>query len=164
MGKLIKSVLIIFCSVIFVIILGAIALLMWIDPNNLKNPVEKAIYKATGQNVTIQGAMNWTFFPQLSLEINDIVLKNPPSFSEHSILRLDQADIGIHILPLFKGQIRTEQIKIVGLNILAETLKNGQNNWNTLLTTLSETASVHQETVQSSNNKKKTGNLNAAYQ
>ena len=133
MGKLIKSILIIFCSVIFVVILGAIALLMWIDPNNLKNPIENGIQQATGKKVTIDGDINWTFFPQLTLEVNDVTLDNPVGFSEQPMAKLDQVNVGINISPLLKGQIETTRIKIIGLKLYAETLKNGQSNCFTLI-------------------------------
>lgn len=133
MGKLIKSILLVFCSIIFVVILGAIALLLWIDPNNLKSPIEKAVYQTTGKKISIEGDINWTFFPALTLEVNNIQLANPPGFSEQPMAKLEQADIGIQVLPLLKGQIETKHVKIIGLNLYAETLKNGQSNWNDAL-------------------------------
>jgi AsmA protein len=154
MGKLIRNIVVTFCAMIFVIILGAIALLMWVDPNGLKSPVEKALHQVSGQDLTIQGDINWTFFPLLSLEVNDVVLQNPTGFSQHAMLQLDQAKIGIRIPPLLAGKIHTNQIKLVGLNIFAETLKDGKNNWDKLLT-LPKHITPSTEVVQAKSNHKK---------
>ncbi len=55
--------------------LSLIAIITLVDPNQFKIVAQKRISEATGQMLTINGALSWHITPSLSLEAHDISLE-----------------------------------------------------------------------------------------
>ncbi|HEV2524081.1 MAG TPA: AsmA family protein [Gammaproteobacteria bacterium] len=61
--------------------LSLIGIITLVDPNQFKNVVQKRISEATGQMLTINGALSWHITPTLSLEAHDLSLETSSTYS-----------------------------------------------------------------------------------
>ena len=139
MGKFIKIFLISLCSLILIIALGAIAVLTFIDPNNFKDEISAAVAKRTGRDLTIQGNIEWSFFPYLGLQLYSLQLSNAPGFDDKPFAELDEADISVKLLPLITGHVETGKLALHGLNVNLSKNANGKNNWDDMVNKLEGT-------------------------
>lgn len=62
--------------------LSLIGIITLVDPNQFKNVVQKQIFEATGQMLTINDTLSWRITPTtLSLEARDLSLETPSTYS-----------------------------------------------------------------------------------
>ena len=137
MYKFIKIALFALSSLILLIIIGATALLIFIDPNDYKEDINKQVYLKTGCQLTIAGDINWSFFPSLGLQLRDVTVNNPPGFNTKPFAHLGMVDIRVRLLPLLSNEIKTNSLVLQDLNVnLIENTK-GEGNWDSFVAYLS---------------------------
>ncbi len=124
MGKVTKFFLYVLCSILLLVSLGAISLLLLFNPNDYKEEICKTFYNKTGSSLKINGDIAWSFFPLLSLQINDVVISNPPSYpSTKPLAKLGKIDFSIKFLPLLQHHLETKNIKLndIEVNLIQKT-------------------------------------------
>ena len=126
MGKLIKIVLGLVLACIILIAAGGALLSTFIDPNDYKSEIEQAALEQGGIELKIGGDIGWSFFPRLSLAVNNIDARFP---QQASLAHLEQAQISVRILELFSGNVQMNSIIIQGLKLNLTKTKTGKVNW-----------------------------------
>uniref|UniRef100_UPI00356A0CFD AsmA family protein n=1 Tax=Neptunomonas sp. TaxID=1971898 RepID=UPI00356A0CFD len=126
MGKLIKIVLGLLLACIILIAAGGALLSAFIDPNDYKPEIEQAALDQGGIELKIGGDINWSFFPRLSLAVNNIDVRYP---QQASLARLEQAQISVRIPELLSGNVQMNSIIIEGLNLNLTKTSTGEVNW-----------------------------------
>ncbi len=99
--------------------LSFIGIITLVDPNRFKHVVQKQIFEATGQNLTINGTLSWHIMPILSLEAHDLSLKlaTEPRSTQVSLsaLTLKKIRFTPKLWSLLSGQPLVD-IQLDGLN------------------------------------------------
>ena len=134
MSKIVKFSLYLICCFLLVITLGAITMLLIFDPNHYKQEISQKFYSMTGCQLEINGEISWTFFPTLSLEIHQAVIKNPPTYPiDKPLASIGTIALSIKLMPLFNKHVETKNIKVrdVSINIINKSAK--QQNITTLM-------------------------------
>ncbi|MGB5444205.1 MAG: AsmA family protein, partial [Psychromonas sp.] len=123
-----KLLLKLFAGLAVVLILAAVALMMKIDPNDYKQQIQTQVKNTINRDLSINGDISWAFYPKLAFSSGEIELHNPNGFNRKNLLKIDQAMVGINLLPLLKGQIQIGELTLNGLVFNMITNKDGSSN------------------------------------
>ena len=107
------------------VLLAAIAVVLFVDVNSYKPRVEAAASNASGMTVTIEGKMGVSFGPGLRVALEDVRVQNRGT----DLAFMKEADLGIQLLPLLQQQIRYGSIKTKGARIYIERSRDGVFNY-----------------------------------
>jgi AsmA protein len=117
-----------FAGLVVVLIVAVVLLITTIDPNDYKEQIQTQVKKSINRDLAINGDISWAFYPQLGFSSGQIELRNLDGFNRQNLLKIDQANLGLDILPLLKGQIKMGEITVNGLVVNLITNKNGSSN------------------------------------
>lgn len=115
MKKLFKILAVFLASVVLLVLVGIIALLVLVDPNDYKPQLQTL---AAQQNVelNIEGDLGWSFYPQLGITAGKFSVK-PAIKTITKPLQFDGLTISVKLLPLLQRQIIVDHIAIRGEEI-----------------------------------------------
>jgi AsmA protein len=112
-------------------VLGAIALWLFVDPNRYRADIEKAARQHTARTLVIRGPLQLKLFPWLALSVRDLELSNPPGYGSQPFLTVQNASIGVKLLPLLGKRVEVSRVALDGVNI--NLVSRGEdNNWKDL--------------------------------
>jgi len=117
-----------FAGLVVVLIVAVVLLITTIDPNDYKQQIQIQVKKSINRDLAINGDISWAFYPQLGVSSGEIELRNLDGFNRKNLLKIDQAAVGIDILPLLKGQIKIGEVTVDGLVLNLITNKDGSSN------------------------------------
>jgi AsmA protein len=98
-------------------IVGLAGLLLFVDPNRYRGEIEQAAREHTGRVLAIHGKLQLEVFPRLALSVHDVVLSNPPQFGAQPFLTVQNASIGVKLLPLLARRMEVSRIQLEGVNV-----------------------------------------------
>ena len=109
-------------------IVGLVGLLLFVDPNRYRGEIEQAVREHTGRVLAIHGKLQLKIFPPLALSVHDVALSNPPQFGAQPFLTVQNASIGVKLLPLLAKRLEVSRIHLDGVNV--NLISRGEeNNW-----------------------------------
>ena len=117
-----------FTALIALLVLAVVILLIVIDPNDYKEEIQTQVKETINRELLINGDLSWTFYPQLGFSSGEIELNNPEGFNRKHLLKIEEAAIGLAVLPLFKGEIQIGELTLNGLLVNLITNKDGSSN------------------------------------
>jgi AsmA protein len=123
---------IVLAVVVGVIVLGATAVLLLVDPNDYRADIERLTAQRTGRSLQIGGRMSLRLFPWLAISISDVQLGNPPDYGSEPFLRIRRASVGVRLLPLLRRRLEVSRIAVDGLSATLVSRAAGNNNWKDL--------------------------------
>jgi len=113
-------------------VLGAIALLIFIDPNDYRSDIERLAKQHTGRELHIGGKIDLKLFPWLALEIHDVSLGNPPGYGKDPFATVTSASVGVKLLPLVRNRVEVRRVTLDGLKANLISRSDTDNNWKDL--------------------------------
>jgi len=119
-------------AVIGLVVLGALAIVLWVDPNDYRDDIAKLVEQKTGRPLEIRGKLGLKLFPWIALEINDVRLGNPPGYGSDPFLSVTSASVGVKLLPLLHKQVEVRRVSIDGLSVTLVSRSPEANNWKDL--------------------------------
>lgn len=90
-------------SVVVLAALAAVGVALFVDPNNFKPQITEFVSKNTGYQIELKGDINWSFWPNLALEVNDV---------QYQELTIQKALVSADLSQLIKGNIIVNDIAI----------------------------------------------------
>ena len=111
------------------LVIAALILTQLVDPNLYRGPIERQVTAATGRAFRLQGDIDLTFFPWLSLTTGPAALSSPPDFPEPQFLHWREAHVGVRLLPLLRGELVVDRVRLVGLEARLLRAADGRVNW-----------------------------------
>ncbi|WP_019612942.1 AsmA family protein [Psychromonas ossibalaenae] len=141
-----------FAGLITLLVLAVVILLTVVDPNDYKEEIQTQVKNTINRDLLINGDIGWTFYPQLGFSSGEIELNNLDGFNRKHLVKIDQASLGLDIMPLFKGQIQISELTLNGFVLNLITDKNGRSNLDNMSTAsaASTTTDASQESTESS--------------
>jgi AsmA protein len=112
-------------------VLAAIALLLFVDPNRYRGDIEKAAKEHSTRVLTIRGKLELHVFPWLALGVHDVELSNRAGFGQQPFLTVQNASIGVKLLPLLSKRLEVSRVKLEGATVNLVS-RGAQNNWQDL--------------------------------
>jgi len=155
MLKLIKFFLILLSFLLVVLI----ATPFFVDINDYKPEISKAVKDATGRDLQI-GHIKLSLFPWVGVRLNQVQLQNAAGFEQPYMLTVKSINVQLELIPLFSKKIEVKRFALDTPKVYLEQ-RIGSNNWDDLTTspaanvntspTLSASESKQKPSAKSSN-------------
>lgn len=128
MKSILKWLLIAVVAVVLVPVLIGVVASVVIDPNEFKPQIIEVVEKNTRGSLTIDGELNWSVFPNIGVELNQVSYALPEDKSA-PFAAVDGVKLGVKLLPLLGLAVEADGLTVSGLKLNLHTDKNGVNNW-----------------------------------
>ena len=117
---------------LLVLVMGMLLIVpFFIDVNNYKPQIAKAVEDATGRTVQI-GEIEASLFPWIGVRLESVSLANRTGFSEREFLKVESLDVQLDLLPLLSKQIEIKRFTLDGPELFLERNSEGEGNWEDL--------------------------------
>lgn len=116
-------------SLVALLVVGAVAVLLLVDPNDHKDRISAAVQRSTGRALTLPGELKLSLFPWFAIETGAASLGNPPGFGTEPFLSLERARLSVKLIPLLKKQLEVGRIEIDGMDLRLQQNEAGKGNW-----------------------------------
>jgi len=104
-------------AVVVLLILAGVLLPLIYDEEDLKQAIVTEVKRQTGRDLSINGALDFG---------------NAEGFSDRPFARIDEARVGVALLPLLRKQVAVDEITLDGLELDLAVNASGENNWDDL--------------------------------
>lgn len=132
MGRLFKIIFSIIASVILLIIIAAVAIPFFIDPNDFKPEIQTAVKDNIGRELAIEGDLELSIFPWIGLSTGKLTIGNAKGFSEKPFAEIEESNVKVKLLPLLLKEVEVSRIVLKGLVLNLAKNKQGISNWDDL--------------------------------
>ncbi len=119
-------------GVVVLLVLAGIAVVAFVDPNDYKDDIAKAVRDRTGRDLKLDGNLSLSVFPWLAIETGHAELGNPAGFGSGPFVAVESADVGVKLIPLLRGQFEVRRLRLDGLRVNLIKDKRGHTNWEDL--------------------------------
>jgi AsmA protein len=113
-------------ALIVIVLLGVV---LFVDPNDYRDDIERVVESKTGRQLTLSGDLSLSIFPWLALKAGPASLGDAPGFGDEPFVSIQEARVGVRLLPLLRGQIEVGDVRLAGARIRLITDESGRNNW-----------------------------------
>ena len=111
-----------------VLLLAALAVMLFVDVDAYKPRAEAAASDALGMNVTVEGRLRIGFIPGLHVTLENVRIRNRGT----EIAFVKEAELAIELLPLFQQELRYGSVALKGARISIERGRDGRYNYEKL--------------------------------
>lgn len=132
MKRMVKWVLGLVGSLLLLLLVAAVAAMVFVDPNDYRETISAEVKEQTGRELQINGEINLSLFPWLGLELGEMELGNAKGFDEKPFARIEAAEARVKLLPLFKLQTEIDTVLLRGLVLNLHRRDDGSSNWDDL--------------------------------
>ena len=143
MKKLIKIFVYLILTVVVVIALGIGGIVMFVNPNQFKSQITELVQKNANVILTIDGDIEWTFYPWLGLKVQNIFVASPNTPTV-PMANIKLAQASILLKSIFNRELNINDVVVEGLSVSLLKDANGNTNW--ALPEKAQTTAVKAET------------------
>jgi AsmA protein len=116
-------------GLIGLIVVGLVLVVMFVDPNDYRDDIEKMVEQKTGRELTLSGGLELSVFPWIALETGAASLGDAPGFGPEPFVSIKEARVGVRLLPLLRGRVEVGNVRLDGARIRLITDESGRDNW-----------------------------------
>ncbi|WP_129775835.1 AsmA family protein [Peristeroidobacter soli] len=116
-------------GIVALIVVLLLAVVLFVDPNDYRADIERAVESKTGRQLTLSGDLHLSIFPWLALKAGPASLGDAPGFGDEPFIAIQEARVGVRLLPLLSGKIEVGDVRLAGARIRLITDEQGRNNW-----------------------------------
>lgn len=118
-------------AALFILIVGAtFALPFIVPPETIKTQISAALKKQTGRDVSFKGKMSYRFFPSFGLDLNNIVIHNPPEIKGPDFATIGRLQADLNLLPLLSKRVEIGKVSLHRPEIVLINAGGGRTNYN----------------------------------
>jgi AsmA protein len=125
-------------TVVALCVLAVLAVTLFVDPNRFKGRIEAAVRTATGRPFEIAGDLELAWFPWLAVQTGPAQLGNSPGDTGAPLVRWQSARVGARLIPLLRGQLIIDGVRLDGPEFHLRRDVQGRANWDDLLARLDQ--------------------------
>jgi AsmA protein len=129
--KAIKLTLYVFAGLLVLLVLAVAVFAMTFNPNRYKSQIESIVKEKTGRTLRLTGDLEVAFWPSLGAKVNGMTLSERAP--DQQFLALDAAHASVAVLPLLRGAVVVDGIRVSGLKANVVKNKDGTFNFSDLL-------------------------------
>lgn len=108
------------------VVAGGAILGAFFDPNDYKTEIAQLAEEKAGISLQINGDINWSVFPWLGLELNQI---NARFQGQAELATLNRAQLAVRLPALLDGKVEMQSIVVDGLQLSLVQQSASKNNW-----------------------------------
>ena len=116
-------------GLLLIALLAVVAVLTLVDPNQFKPQIAAEVRRATGRELRIDGTLGVAWFPWFAVTVREGSLANPPSYPGPALASWRELRLGSRLIPLLRGRIELDRVRIEGLQLSLRTDSAGWSNW-----------------------------------
>ncbi|MFR9702925.1 AsmA family protein [Aeromonas sanarellii] len=128
-----KKIIYILLGLALAAVVAIAALVSLIDPNQFKPQLAEQVRKSTGRELVMEGEIGWRFWPSLGLSLEKVALRNPAGFAEPDLVRFEQGEASVGLLPLLSHRLEIGKVTLSGAHLFIQTRADGSSNLRDLL-------------------------------
>lgn len=113
-------------ALIVVILIGVV---LFVDPNDYRDDIERLVEEQTGRELTLSGDLELSVFPWIALKVGAASLGEAPGFGDEPFITIQEARVGARFWPLLRGKVEAGEVRLVGARIRLITDEQGRQNW-----------------------------------
>ncbi len=133
MSRLLKTLALALAGIVLLIVLSAVALKLFFDPNDFRDDIAARVEAATGRELVIEGDLSVSLFPWLAVEVGRTRLGNAAGFGDEPFAEFESARLSVRLLPLLlRREIAVGTAALDSLQLNLVTNAEGTNNWDDL--------------------------------
>lgn len=118
-------------------LLTVLTVTVFVDPNRFRGQIERRVERVTGQPFEIQGDLSISWFPWLALRMGPSQFgkpePGPAGSAAQPIVQWESARVGAKLVPLLKGQLIVDTIRLEGAKVHLVRRADGSSNWDSVL-------------------------------
>ena len=111
------------------IALMLIGVRLFVNPNDFKGRIEKAVKDQTGRELHLPGDIKLSVFPWIALELGPVSLSNPTGFPAGPFIQVKHLALHVRLLPLLHKELNIGSIDIDELDLRLLKNAQGKGNW-----------------------------------
>ncbi len=98
-------------AALFILAIGlTFALPFIVPPETIKKQISAAMKEKTGRDITFKGKISYRFFPSFGIDLNNIIIHNPPSIKGPNFLQLGRLQADLKLFPLLSKRVEIGRI------------------------------------------------------
>ena len=132
MARLLKIILSIFAAIFLIVIIAAVALPFFINPNDFKPEIQAAVKENIGRELIIDGDLELSVFPWIGISTGKLTLNNAQGFAEKPFAIIEEGNVKVKLIPLLSKKLEVSRIVLKGLVLNLAKNKQGISNWDDL--------------------------------
>ncbi len=123
---------ILFFFVAFIAVVLAVVLFLpgLIPVAAFKGQIESQASAALGREVTIGDDLSFRIFPRTAFQVKNLHIANADGFEGDYLARVDEADIGVKLMPLLSRSVEIDRFVLTRPDIRLARAQDGSVNWN----------------------------------
>ncbi len=126
-----KKILIGIGAVVTLLVIGAVALLAFVDVNAFKPQIEAYVKDNYRRTLKIEGDLSLSVFPRIALALPKTSLSSRAG--DRVAASLDGARVSVALLPLLRKEIVVDTVRVDGLKATVERRRDGTTNIDDLI-------------------------------
>ena len=116
-------------GLIAVVVIALIAIVVFVDPNDYRDDIERLVEERTGRELTLSGDLELSVFPWIALKVGAASLGEAPGFGDEPFVTIQEARVGARFWPLLRGKVEAGEVRLVGARVRLITDEQGRENW-----------------------------------
>jgi AsmA protein len=117
---------------LILVALAAVAILAaTFDPNKYRDDVERLVKEHTGRTLQLKGPLEMAFWPSLGARVSQVALSERAA--DREFLSLASAHASVALLPLLRGEVIVDRVRVSGLKAQVVKDKEGRFNFQDLM-------------------------------
>jgi AsmA protein len=129
--KILKISLYLALALILLVVVAAAIFAMTFDPNRYKDEIQRLVKERTGRTLELKGPLELAFYPSLGAKVSGVVLSERAA--NQPFLSLDSAHASVALLPLLRGNMIVDRVRLSGLKAQVVKGKDGRFNFQDLI-------------------------------
>ncbi|TAK84581.1 MAG: AsmA family protein [Betaproteobacteria bacterium] len=128
--KVLKILLWLALALIVLAAAGVAVFALTFDPNKYKGELERLVKERTGRTLQLKGPLEMAFWPSLGAKVAGVTLSERQP--ERQFLSLDSAHASVALMPLLRGELIVDRVRVSGLKAQIVKGKDGKFNFEDL--------------------------------
>ena len=101
------------------------------DPNKYRDDVERLVKERTGRTLQLKGPLEMAFWPSLGARVSGVELSERAA--DRQFLSLASAHASVALMPLLRGEVTVDRVRLTGLKAQIVKDKDGRFNFQDLI-------------------------------
>jgi AsmA protein len=140
-----KLPLIVLAVFVGLLLAGALAIKLLVDPNDYRGTIERAFLDRTGRELELSGTMQLDFWPRLAVSTGPFSVANERGFGQTPLLAASDARLNVRLWPLLRRELEIGRVDLVAPKAHLAVDASGRDNWSSLLEHRGNAASAASE-------------------
>jgi AsmA protein len=129
--KALKILLYLVLGLVVLVAAAAAIFAMTFDPNRYKGDIQRIVKEKTGRTLELKGPLELAFWPSLGTKVSGVVLSERDA--SQPFVSLESAHASVGLLPLLRGEVVVDRIRLSGLKAQIVKGKDGRFNFQDLI-------------------------------